>query len=81
MITKIDQHGRIVLPAEVRRKLGWRKGDVLTLRLADSELRISTMNDAIDRAQEIVGRYIVGQDRKSLIDDFIAERRHEAESE
>lgn len=77
--TKIAEGGRIVIPAEYRQTLGLRVGDEVILRLEDKELRIFTLHQAIERAQELVSRYIP-QDR-SLADELIAERRLEAENE
>ena len=77
--TKVDRHGRVVIPAEYRRALGLRAGDAVVVQLDDGALRILTRAQAIKRAQEIVARY-VSPDR-SLVDELIAERRAEAARE
>ena len=77
--TKVDRHGRVVIPAEYRRALGLRAGDAVVIQLDDGALRILTRAQAIRRAQEIVAKY-VSPDR-SLVDELIAERRAEAARE
>ena len=77
--TKVDRHGRVVIPAEYRRALGLRAGDAVVVQLDEGALRILTRAQAIRRAQEIVAKY-VSPDR-SLVDELIAERRAEAARE
>ena len=77
--TKVDRHGRIVIPAEYRRALGLREGDPVTVQLDDGELRILTRAQAIRRAQEILAPYLAG--KPSPVDELIAERRAEAARE
>ena len=77
--TKLDRHGRIVIPAEYRRALGLREGDPVMVQLDDGELRVLTRAQAIRRAQEIVAKYI--SPGRSLVDELIAERRAEAARE
>ena len=77
--TKIDKHGRVVIPADYRRALGLRPGDSLTLELNGGSLRLVTLAQAIREAQESVAKY-VDKDR-SLVAELIAERRAEAARE
>ena len=77
--TKIDKHGRVVIPADYRRALGLRPGDSLTLELNGGSLRLVTLVQAIREAQESVAKY-VDKDR-SLVAELIAERRAEAARE
>ena len=77
--TKIDKHGRVVIPADYRRALGLRPGDSLTIKLDDGALRLVTLAQAIREAQEFVAKY-VDKDR-SLVAELIAERRAEAARE
>lgn len=69
---KIAEGGRIVIPAEYRQALGLRTGDEVIVRLEGGEVRILTVNQAIKRAQELVGRYV--SQKRSLADELIAER-------
>jgi AbrB family looped-hinge helix DNA binding protein len=77
--TRITEGGRIVIPAEYRNALGLQVGDEVMLTLDDGELRILTIEASIRRAQEIVSRYV--PEGRSIVDEFIAERRAEAARE
>lgn len=77
--TKVDRHGRVVIPAEYRRALGLREGDPVMVQLDDGVLRILTRAQAIRRAQEILAPYFAG--KPSPVDELIAERRAEAARE
>lgn len=77
--TKIAEGGRIVIPAQYRKALGVRVGDVVILQLDDGEVHILTLQQAIRRAQETVRRYV--PPGRSLSDELIAERRAEAQDE
>ena len=48
---RINENGRIVIPASFRKTLGIQVGDEVVLRIEDDELRISTMKKRIERAQ------------------------------
>jgi bifunctional DNA-binding transcriptional regulator/antitoxin component of YhaV-PrlF toxin-antitoxin module len=68
-----------VIPAEFRRALGVKSGDMLVLRLENNELRIATFRQRLTRAQEMVRNLKIKS--KSLADELIAERRKEAARE
>ena len=53
--TRVNQNGRLVIPASFRKKLGIRAGDEVELRIEDDELRITTMKHRLERAQRIIG--------------------------
>lgn len=76
---KINENGRIVIPAPFRKALGITAGDVVVLRVEDDELRITTMKKRIQHAQALVRKYVKAGD--SLVDELIAERRREARRE
>jgi AbrB family looped-hinge helix DNA binding protein len=78
--TRVNQQGRIVIPAECRAAAGVKPGDELLVEVVgEGELRLRTPAQAIKTAQEIVARYIP-KDR-DLVAELIAERRAEAERE
>ncbi len=77
--TKIGQGGRVVVPAKYRKALDLKPGDDVILVLGDGEVRITTVKQAIRRAQQIVRRY-VPEDR-DLVSELIKERREEAARE
>lgn len=76
---KINQNGRVVIPAAVRKALGVDIGDELIGQLTDDELRITTMKRRIERAQRHVRKYV--KPGVSLVDELIADRRREAARE
>lgn len=76
---KLDESGRLVVPASFRRALGVKAGDSLLLRLDDEGMHVSTQAQALARAQAVIRR-AVPKDR-NLVDELIADRRREAERE
>jgi AbrB family looped-hinge helix DNA binding protein len=77
---KINQQGRIVIPAECRAAAGLNPGDELFIETtAKGELCLRTRERSLKRAQEIVAPYLPkGRD---LLQEFIDERRAEAARE
>lgn len=75
----LGDKGRLVIPAALREALGLAPGDVLEIHVENQELRMSTRSGRLRRAQERL-RKLVGPDR-SIVDEFLAERRAEALSE
>jgi len=55
---RIAEGGRLVIPAELRRKLGLNPGDSVVIDIADGELRVRSLHAAVQRAQALVRRYI-----------------------
>ncbi|MGH2452538.1 MAG: AbrB/MazE/SpoVT family DNA-binding domain-containing protein [bacterium] len=76
---RIGQGGRLVIPASYRQALGLREGDEVTLRLEDGELRLTTPEQALRRAQALLRQYVPAN--RSLADELIAERRRDARRE
>jgi AbrB family looped-hinge helix DNA binding protein len=76
---QINENGRIVIPAHLRRSLGIRPGETLILRLDKNELRITTLRQRLAKAREIVRRHV--KPSVSLADELIAERREAAKHE
>ena len=70
---RVNENGRVVIPASFRKALGIRGGDELVLRMQDDELRITTLKNRVARAQRRIGRYLRKGDR--LSDELVAERR------
>jgi len=77
---RINQQGRIVIPAECRAAAGLKPGDELLIEvIGEGELRLRTPEQAIKEAQAIVARYLPkGRD---LVQELIDERRAEAARE
>jgi AbrB family looped-hinge helix DNA binding protein len=76
---KLNENGRIVIPAAMRAALQIKPGDELLLHLEDGELHVTTRMQRIRRAQELVRRYV--PEGVSLADELIAERREAAKRE
>jgi AbrB family looped-hinge helix DNA binding protein len=77
---RINQQGRIVIPAECRAAAGLKPGDeVLIEPIGEGELRLRTTQQAIKEAQALVAQYLPkGRD---LVQELIDERRDEAARE
>ena len=76
---RVNENGRVVIPAAYRKALGIKAGDEVILRMEDDELRITTMKRRIERARQRVRKYV--QPGVSLADELIAERREAAKRE
>src|ERR1700720_4075960 len=76
---RINQNGRVVIPASFRKRLGIRAGDEVVLQIQDDELRITTLKRNIERAQRLVRKHV--KPGTSLVDELIAERREAARNE
>jgi len=76
---RVNENGRIVIPASFRKTLGINAGDEVVLRIEDDELRISTLKRRIEQAQRLVRRHV--KTGASLVDELIAERREAARRE
>ena len=77
--TRVNENGRVVIPASYRKALGIKAGDEVILRMEDDGLRITTMKRRIERAQRVVRKY--AKPGTSLVDELIAERREAAKRE
>jgi AbrB family looped-hinge helix DNA binding protein len=76
---RVNENGRVVIPATFRKRLGIRIGDEVVLQLEDDELRIITLKRNIERAQRLVRKHV--KPGTSLVDELIAERRKAARNE
>lgn len=77
--SRVNENGRIVIPASFRKALGINPGDEVVLRIEDDELRISTIKRRIERAQRLLRRHV--KPGTSLVDELLAERREAAHRE
>lgn len=72
---KLEANGRILLPADVRRKLGIVSGDTLLLDVDDNGIRLWTQAMAIRALQEAVAAKVPAG--VSLVDELLEMRRKE----
>lgn len=76
---RVNENGRVVIPATFRKALGINPGDEVLLRLEDDELRITTQKKRLERARRLIRKYV--KPGESLVDELIAERREAAAKE
>ena len=76
---RVNENGRVVIPASFRKALGIKIGDEVVLRMEDDELRITTLRRRVERAQRLVRKHV--KRGTSLVDELIAERREAARNE
>ena len=76
---RVNENGRVVIPASFRKRLGIRVGDAVVVEIQDYDLRITTLNRNIERAQRLVRKHV--KPGTSLVDELIAERREAARNE
>ena len=76
---RVNENGRVVIPASFRKALGINVGDEVVLRIENDELRISTLKQRLERAQRLVRQHV--KPGTSLVDELLAERREAARRE
>ena len=76
---RMNEDGRVVIPAAFRKALGIEAGDEVVLRIQDDELRITTQQRRIQRARRRARQYV--KPGTSLVDELLAERREAARNE
>ena len=77
---RMNEQGRIVIPAECRTAAGLKPGDELLIEaVGEGELHLRTPEQAIKAAQAIVARHV--QKDRDLVAELIAERRAETKRE
>lgn len=76
---KMSEGGRVVIPLEIRKKMGLKEGDTVLWEFVDGEARLTTRLMRLQRAQALVRQYV--PEGVSLVDELIAQRRMEAERE
>lgn len=78
--SKINQNGRIVIPAAIRRQMGLKAGDSVLMDVEDGVLRMETHRARIRRIQQEFKK-IIPPGGMLASDELIAERREEARRE
>jgi AbrB family looped-hinge helix DNA binding protein len=76
---RVNENGRIVIPASFRKELGIKTGDEVIVQMHGDELRITTLRHRLARAQRLVRKHV--KPGTSLVDELIAERREAARNE
>lgn len=73
----VAPNGRIVLPAEIRKRLGLSQGGDLLIEETPSGLLLRTPAQSVANAQAIARRYLADRPDVS-VDDFLATRKTES---
>jgi AbrB family looped-hinge helix DNA binding protein len=76
---RVDSAGRVVVPADLREKLGIGAGDDLILSADKQGIHLLTFAQAVQAAQEALAPYRVPG--VSVVDELIREREEEARRE
>lgn len=77
----VTQGGRIVIPAKIRKALDWKDGDKLECKLEGDALMLMTRSQKLQRAKRNLQKYFKPDPDRSIVDEFIAERRAEQAKE
>jgi AbrB family looped-hinge helix DNA binding protein len=78
---KVSESGRLSIPAELRRAIGLEHGGDVVVDLDGREIRIRTVAEAVAQAQALSRRLLGDRVAEASVDNFLAERRREAERE
>ena len=54
LVTNMDQHGRVLIPSEIREMLNIRPGDKVNLEVYKNEVKIINANKIIDKHKHII---------------------------
>ena len=76
---KISDRGRIIVPAQLRRSLGFNSGSDIVLREHNGELHVISLKQAVKRVQNIAHEKI--PDDVNLTDELLKDRRAEVQQE
>ena len=79
--TQVDKQGRIVIPAELREELGLQPGAQVILKVVDGALQVENRIHSIRRIRGIARELLGNTTGRSLVDEFLADRRAEAARE
>jgi AbrB family looped-hinge helix DNA binding protein len=76
---KLNEEGRLVIPAACRKRLGLEAGQEVLLQVSSQGLLVYTQDMAVKRLQDWVASHIPAD--TSLTDKLISDRRAEAAKE
>lgn len=76
---KIVEGGKLVIPANFRRELGFNVGDTVIVEVSDGQLHVRSRKAAISVAQQLMRQLVPAG--VSVADELIADRRAEAARE
>lgn len=73
---RVDSAGRVVIPADFRKRLMINPGDEVVLHLRDDRVELLSPCKTLLKVQEALRQY-VGGDSSSVVDELLADRRAE----
>jgi AbrB family looped-hinge helix DNA binding protein len=76
---RINENGRIVIPAVIRKGMGLKLRDSVVMSLEDGVLRIEPQKARVRRVEQSLSKLIPAD--RVLSDELIVERREEAQRE
>lgn len=76
----MSQSGAVTFPEDVRAAVGLENGGPVVIEVVNGELHVRSIKQVMDRARDIA-RKIIGDQPGTSVDDFLADRRREAEAE
>ena len=76
LITSMDQHGRVLIPSEIRERLNIHPGDKVNLEVYEDEVKIISAEQVMDEMYAIFTRNQNSR-KDSAVDDFINRKRQE----
>ena len=56
--THIDNNGRLLIPAELRKKLNLKSGSPVVIRVINNEIKIISISEVISEVRDLVRKYI-----------------------
>ncbi|WP_417905525.1 AbrB/MazE/SpoVT family DNA-binding domain-containing protein [Candidatus Tisiphia endosymbiont of Micropterix aruncella] len=80
LITNMDQHGRVLIPSEIRERLNIQPGDKVNLEVYENEVKIINANQIIDEMHAIFTKNQNNR-KDSVVDDFINRKYEEYQIE
>lgn len=79
-MAKVTPEGRMSLPADIRKRHGLAQGGEVLVEDTGDAIVLRTLDQVVARAQDMSRRLAAGRPGAS-VDDFLAERRREADAE
>jgi AbrB family looped-hinge helix DNA binding protein len=76
--TTINENGRIIIPAILRKQLHLQPGEELVIRVENEELHIFSMQHALKKAQGLVRKYAKN---KNLVKELKSMRKDDSHHE
>jgi AbrB family looped-hinge helix DNA binding protein len=76
LTTSIDQHGRMLIPSQIRDHFNIYFGEKIMLEVYQNEIKIITADQVIDEMHSIFTKHQTNK-TKSVTDDFISKKRQE----